>query len=85
MNSVIKSLNDEWQRKAIEKTMADPNFPKDMCPICVMNHPCLCDDDVERAVIHNLTANPYQRDGRWYFYDETADEHGPYEVGGQSA
>jgi hypothetical protein len=22
--------------------------------------------------------NPYEKDGKWYFYDETQDEHGPY-------
>lgn len=24
--------------------------------------------------------NPYQREGKWYFFDETEQEHGPYET-----
>lgn len=27
---------------------------------------------------HDIPANPYERDGEWYFADETEQEHGPF-------
>lgn len=26
-----------------------------------------------------MRKNPYEKDGKWFFYDETGDEHGPYD------
>lgn len=32
----------------------------------------------ETPTTNEPTSNVYERDGEWYFYDETEDEHGPF-------
>lgn len=40
----VAKANGEWERAAIEKCAADPEFMKlGLCPVCVCSHPCLCE------------------------------------------
>lgn len=52
MTNPIRDHMLNWEAKAIEQCRNDPAFPKNICPVCVIELPdCLC---VRRAIKDDL-------------------------------